>query len=159
LTYNVAQNTVVDTGDVPAEVASPFLTTLSGPAGPRTLATDSWSHGIAIINGAATGTGAGAGKAEHKPVTAVTHTGPGSVELLDRLLRGTRTQTVTVNGCGASSCTQNLALGDVLVTKLVLGSPDLTVKAEFNYATIGWERAQGTTNTDFHWDVAANREM
>ena len=159
VTYNVAQNTVVDTGDVPAEVASPFLTTLTGPAGPRTLATDSWSHGIAISNDSPIGSGLFVGKAEHKPVTAVTHTGPGTVELLDRLLRATQTQTITINGCGASSCTQSLALGDVLVTKLVLGSPDLTVKTEFNYATIGWERAQGTTNIDFHWDVAANREM
>ena len=158
VTYNVAESTVADTGDVPTEVASPFLTSLTGPA--VDLATDSWSHGIAIIDGAPTGGGGSAGKAEHKPVTAVTHTGPGTVELLDRLLRGTRTQTVTINGCGASSsCTQSLALGDVLVTQLVLGSPDLTVKTEFSYATIGWERVQGTTNTEFHWDVAANREM
>jgi type VI protein secretion system component Hcp len=156
--YDVTDFTLTDEGSVPDESASPFLTRLAG-APDVLLGTDSWSHALANAGSATSGSGAGAGKVTHDPLTALTHTGPGTAELLYRLLHGTHTQTATISGCGTSPCTQSLVLGSVFVTKVVLGSPDLTVKTELTYDVITWDRAEGTTHTQFSWDLAGNREL
>jgi type VI protein secretion system component Hcp len=158
VTYDLGRRTVSDAGAVPTEASSPFLTSLTGPA--VDLATKSWLHAISSPTTAGTGGGGlGAGRVDHEPVTVVTHTGPGTVELLNRLLRGTTTETATISGCGASACTQSVELGNVNVTKLVLSSPNLTDKVGLTYSTIGWDRADDTAQTVFRWDLAGNREL
>jgi type VI protein secretion system component Hcp len=158
VSYDVTDNTATPAGSVPPESASPFLTTLTGSPGVL-LGTDSWKHAITNVGSPLSGGGAGAGKAVHDPITAVTHTGPGTAELLYRLLRGTHTQTATITGCPATSCVQSVTLADVLITHVVLGSPNLTDKADLTYGSIEWDRFQSPTRTRFGWDVAANRAL
>jgi type VI protein secretion system component Hcp len=157
VTYDATHFTLGDTGTVPDESPGPFLTSLNGPD--VELGTNSWSHALANIGLLTSGGGAGAGKVEHEPLTAVTQAGPGSVELLNRLLGGSRTDTATISGCGATPCTQSIVLRNVFVTRVVLGSPDLTVKADLSYDDIAWDRLQGATHTTYRWDLAGNREL
>jgi hypothetical protein len=157
VTYDLANlDVTADTGGVPDGSPSPFLTTLTGPT--TKLSTSSWSHSISAARPVLSG-GGGTGEVRHDPVRTRTATGPGTVDLLARLLNHTANQTATISGCPADPCTQTVVLDDVVVTQVTLGSPTLTDKSELSYRTIAWDRSQGTTHTIYRWDLAGNREF
>jgi hypothetical protein len=61
-----------------------------------------------------------------------------------------------VTGCSTQPCTQRLTLGGAFVTKVTLGSPSLTDRTEFEYATMSWDRTEGRDTKSFTWDVTLN---
>jgi type VI protein secretion system component Hcp len=154
--YDVANNLVTaDTGTVAADATATFTASLDSPN--VTFGIDSWHHAIAQT---ATGTsgsgGAGAGKAEHAPVTVAVRGNRGAtIDLLARLLRASLAPDASLGGCGQDSCTQEIALETVAVSKVEL-STTTSDPVDLTYAAISWSRTDSFGQVADNWSVVRN---
>ncbi|RJT89755.1 hypothetical protein D6T64_05910 [Cryobacterium melibiosiphilum] len=157
--WDIAQNVLVsESGSAIATATGNTTYTTTLPGG-SVFSALSWSQSSTQL-GNTHESGGGAGKSEFADVIADTRTGPGTIALLRAVASGEVLPTVELAGCELTNCTTTTKLSDVLVTKLVLGSPALYDQAQFNYGAITWNRHDDTRNLNqnkrFSYNVAEN---
>jgi type VI protein secretion system component Hcp len=156
ITYDLQTRRAATSGSAPTATGSlPFLTslTVSGVA----IDTAAWGHGVTASSSWTAGAGASVGKPNPAPFRLVASSGASAVELLSFLMTGSSPGKVEITGCGVASCTQKITLESVFVTKVSLGSPQLTDGDELVFKTITWDRTDDQGAVHVTWDVALSR--
>jgi type VI protein secretion system component Hcp len=162
VSWNIAEN-VMDAPPSGSALATStgdttYTATLTGSTPRGVLSTRTWHQNLTQSGTTHVGGGGGAGKANFGDVTAETRTGPGTLTLFRTLVTGESLTRIELAGCETPTCTSTAALSQVRVSSLVLGSPTLFDRTEFNYGTINWDRKDHVRDvfTTFAWDVVAN---